>query len=154
MARKKSELVVDADELVEQHWPYDGPHSYDSVLQAARAMTALARYLGNATGPGGNGLKTLALGPHVYRVLGAVSGALGSLDQVLEQLADAEKRVGADPTAYDDRRDRPASATTGEVITAIQAARDLLFKFSGGQVTVHAHLQTAHSLSSHIGHNL
>jgi len=153
MARTKA--PVDGAELVEKHWPYDGPHSGDSVIEAARAMSTLATYLGNATGPG-NGKKTLQYGPQVYRVVGALSGALASLDQVLEQLATAERRIGLDPTAYDDRREKTAAEVAAEAAKQIEAARQLLFQnpFHGDRqkATVHTHLAAAHSTTSRIGH--
>lgn len=157
MARRKSTpVLVDAAELVEQNWPYDGPHSPDGVIEAARMMDGLARYLGNATGPG-NGTRTLQYGPHVCRVLGALTSTLASLDQVFEQLATAEQRIGADPLSYDHGRDRPASDTTDKVIAGITAARELLFQdpFFGDRQksTVHTHLEAAYTQASRIGHD-
>lgn len=156
MTRTKTPTPADGRELVNKHFPYDGPHSFDTVIQAARAMDELAEYLGNATGPG-NGKHTLQYGAHVHRVIGALSGALGSLGQVLDQLATAEKRVGADPTAYDDQRKTPPATIAAEVAEHLAAARALLVQdpFLGdrNKPTVHKHLQQAHSVSSRIGHN-
>jgi hypothetical protein len=152
----RTRTPVNGRELVNAKFPYDGPHSYDTVFEAARAMDELAEYLGNATGPG-NGERTLQYGPHVYHVIGALTGALGSLGQVLDQLAAAEKRVGADPTAYDDRRTTPAAEVADGVAKHLAAARSLLMQdpFSGDRdkPTVHSHLSAAHSASSRIGHN-
>lgn len=135
---------LDGRELVGQTWPYDGPHSSDTVMEAARAIDELVTYLGNATGPG-NGRATLKYRPTVYRVLGALSGTLAGLDQVLEQLGDAETRIGKNTKAYDDRRDRPAAATAGEVVQLVKFARKHL-------ETAHANVALAHSAASHIGH--
>lgn len=141
MARTKKPL--DGREVVADTWPYDGPHTSDSVIQAARAIDELTNYLANATY--GGSAKTLEYGGHVYRVLGGLCG-LAQLDQVLEQLATAETRLGQDPKAYDDRRDRPAAQTTAEVVEWITGARRLLSQAIG-------QLQAACSAASHIGYD-
>lgn len=154
MARTKT--PPDGRELVDKHFPYDGPHSDDSVLEAAKTVDQLTRYLANATGPG-IGKHTLTCGADVYRVLGQISGALANIEQVLGQLADAATRTSADPLAYDDRRDRPASQTAVELVAELTAARKLLFQaWPGGDreaSTVHKHLADAHVHSAHLGYN-
>lgn len=143
----------DGRELVDKHFPYDGPHSYESVLQAAKAVDELVRYIANATGPG-NGQQTLEHGACTYRVLGHISSAVGGLDQVIDQFADATRRAGKDPLSYDDRRNRPASQTTDEVVGELVAARKLLFQEWPSKVTtVHSHLAAALGHASHLGHN-
>lgn len=136
---------LDGRELVGENWPYDGPHSSDTVMEAARAIDELVTYLSNATAPG-NGEKVLKYGPTVYRVLGALGGALAGLDQVLKQIGDAETRIGESPKAYDDRRDRPAATTTSEVTVHVELARKQL-------ETARASIALAHSAASHIGHD-
>lgn len=154
MARTKT--PVDGRELVGKHWPYDGPHSPDSVAEAARAMSELATYLGNATGPG-NGQHTLRYGSQVYRVLGALKGALYSLGQVLDQLAVAENRIGEDPLTYHEDRRTPPTDVTTEVVEQLTAARKLLMHdWTSGEPrvpTVCGHLDQAHSASSILGYN-
>lgn len=154
MARTKAPL--DGVALVGKHWRYDGPHNEDTVLEAARAVAHLVRYLNNATGPG-NGERTLPYGAVVRRVLSSVTASLGSLDQLLDQLATAAARVGADPLSYDERRDRPASQTTDQLRQEIAKARDLLFHdWTTGEpesANVHMYLQSASNYASRIGYD-
>jgi hypothetical protein len=152
----RTKTPPDGRELVDKHFPYDGPHSDEAVLQAAKALDQLARYIANATGPG-NGKHTLTCGADVYRVLGQMNGALASIEQVLVQLGDAAKRTAADPLAYDDRRDRPASQTAGELVAELTAARKLLFQpwpdSDHEANTVHSHVAAAHIHSAHLGYD-
>lgn len=108
-------------ELVNNYWPYDGPHNDDKVIEAARAADELTQYISNAVY--GGTAKTLPYGSSVARLLGAFSSTLSNMEEVLGHLIVAEQRIGQDPTAYDERRDRPASATTAEAVTHITAAR-------------------------------
>jgi hypothetical protein len=141
--------------LVDKAFPYDGPHSDDSVLEAAKAADQLTRYIANATSPG-NGNHTLPYGAAVYRVLSQMSGVLANIEQVLGQLGDAATRTGADVLAYDDRRDRPASQTASELVIELTAARKLLFQAwpDGDREanTVHSHVAAAHVHSAHLGY--
>ncbi len=90
--------------------PYDGPHTADTVTDAAHGLSALVRYLNNATGPG-NARTTLAWAPTVHRVLEGVAAAVHGLDQLFTQLAAAMTRQATDPTLYDDRPGRPGADT-------------------------------------------
>src|SRR5918992_2131628 len=88
--------------------PYDGPHSADTVEEAASGLPVLVRYLSNATGPW-DGETTLRYAPTVDVVLGGLHAAAYGMDQLLSQLADALERHAGDPSLYDDRRDRPGA---------------------------------------------
>lgn len=144
MGRKKPIAEVNGRELIGANWPYDGPHSVETVIEAARAMDELAQYLGNATY--GGSARTLQYSPQVARVLGALGGALNNLGQVFDQLATAEERIGQDPKAYDERRDRPAAQSAGESVDLMNAARE-------GLASVTAYVQRASSAAYRIGHN-
>lgn len=141
---KKTIEPVNGRELVGANWPYDGPHTGDTVTEAARAMDELARYLGNATY--GGAAETLQYSAQVARVLGGLGGALSNLDQVLEQLAVAEQRIGQDPKAYDERRDRPATESADECVNRIDQAREALMHAT-------AFVQRASTAAYRIGHN-
>lgn len=132
-------------EVIEDYFPYDGPHSRDSVVGAVYGAAALVRYLNNATGPGDGG-RTVERGPIVYRVVGGVQDLVEGLDQLLGQLADAVVRLAGDPTLYDDRRDRGAGVTLGQVVAGLEQAR----RWGGGMA---AALGSARDGSSHLGHD-
>jgi hypothetical protein len=51
----------DCSGVIERCFPYDGPHTSDSVADAVTSAAALIRYVNNATGPG-NGKRTLDVG--------------------------------------------------------------------------------------------
>lgn len=130
--------------VIEEFFPYDGPHSRDSVADAASGAAALVRYLNNATGPG-NGRRTLDRAPTVWRVLGGVHSLVAGLDQLLGQLAAAAQRQAGDPTLYDDRRDRPGSATAGEVAAYLEHGRMWCGRASEA-------VGSAREVCSHLGH--
>lgn len=133
---------MDAYEVVEQHWPYDGPHSDESVESAATAVGRLVRYLNNATWPY---KKVVAGGPTLYRVLSSLNGAVYGLDQLLRQLQETARELAADESMYDDRRDRPARTTAIEAVAALGEAVLALGPLMRG-------VESATSLTCHLGH--
>lgn len=98
---------VDASELAERHWPYDGPYDPASTLTAGQMIERLVRYLNNAT------QKRAALGYAATAggVLAHLHAAVASLEQLAGQLARFAEQQAHDPTLYDDRRDRPGAQT-------------------------------------------
>lgn len=131
---------ADGADVVNQHWPYDGPHSADRVREAAAALPALVRYLNNATGPG-SGQATVEYPATVDHVIGELQTATSGLDQLLSQLAGAlEWQAAASATTdeyqqatdymvpvygavYDDRGDRPGAQTAHTAAESIEDAR-------------------------------
>lgn len=105
----------DPYEIVETHWPYDGPYSNETTSAAATMVERLVRYLNNATGKR-DGLPYAAT---TYRVLSGVDSAVYGLAQLTRQLRDHAERIAEDPTLYDDRRDRPARQTALELAAAL-----------------------------------
>ena len=152
MSTRQDEFQVSATEpesmrlQIERALPYDGPHSADTVRDAAGGVYALVRYLNNATGPW-NGEATLRLAPTVDYVLGGLHSATYALDQLLSQLADVLTRQAADPTLYDDRRDRPATGVATDAAERILAARDAAMALAETLTDVRAR-------TVHLGHDL
>jgi hypothetical protein len=109
--------------VVEGVLPYDGPHSADTVRVAAKGLSAVVRYLNNATGPCA-GTTTVRLAPTVDAIFGGLHAVAFGLDQLLCQLGKAMVRQSADPTLYDDRRDRDAAAAAIEAADRVLAVRD------------------------------
>jgi hypothetical protein len=131
-------------DAIEHYFPYDGPHSRDSVAGAATGAASLIRYLNNATGPG-NSKQTLEWAATVYQVTSGVHALVANLDQLLRQLADAmEQQASDNPTLYDDRDDRPAGETAHEAAQWLETARQRSH-------TVAAALEAACEMSSHLG---
>src|SRR5262245_25642467 len=103
MSIRQDEFQVSADQpesvrlQIERALPYDGPHSTDTVRDAAGGVYVLVRYLNNVTGPS-NGETTLRLAPSVDDVLGGLHSAAYAMDQLLNQLAGALTRQADDPT--------------------------------------------------------
>jgi hypothetical protein len=115
--------MTDAYELVEQHWPYDGPHDDESLPSAAAAVERLTRYLANAT----RAPRLTWPGPSAYRTVSNLRGAMVHLDQVLEQLSlYASGPMAQSASLYDDRHDRPGADTALDVAVALECARDEL----------------------------
>jgi hypothetical protein len=131
--------------VVERVLPYDGPHSPDTVEEAASGLPTLVRYLNNATGPW-NGETTLRYAPTVDLILGGLHVAAYGLGQLLSQLADALTRHPADPSLYDDRRDRPADDVAREAAGRMLAVRDAAVAFADAVTDVR-------ELTVHLGHD-
>jgi hypothetical protein len=130
------------DEVIGEYLPIDGPHSADTVLDAAGGVAELVRYVNHATLWDTKRLN----GPQLYRTLGRLSSAAHGLAQLLGQLQAIAHQLATDPTLYDDRRDRPASRTATGVA-------ELLGKASTAVAELTAPLDSAHALSSHLGHD-
>lgn len=145
MQKKISVFDQDFSDALEYYFPYDGPHSRDSVTDAATGAAALIRYMNNATGPG-NGKRTLDWAATVYQVAGGVHALVANLDQLLSQLADAMQRQASNPTLYDDRRDRPAAETAREVAQRLDDARQRSHALA-------AELETVREAAGHLGND-
>lgn len=136
-------MTDDVYDLIERHWPYDGPLSRESVTDAAAAVALLVRYINNATGPG-NARTTLEWAVTVDRVLGSTNSAVHGLDQLLRQLADAMRDQAADPSLYDDRRDRPAATTALAAGDRLNAARRAVSSLA-------REIERGRALTNHLG---
>lgn len=132
-------------DVIAARFPYDSPHTPDVVTEAAYALSALVRYLNNATGPG-NAQQTLHWASTVDRVLGGVSGAVYGLGQLIPQLATALRTQATNPALYDDRHDRPAA------ITATEAA-DVLHQAAVVNAELAAQIEAARVHTHHLGNN-
>jgi hypothetical protein len=128
------------DGIVEGHWPYDGPHSEESVELAAKVIAGLVRYMNNAL------WSVRPCGPSLYRVLSALNGAVYGADQLLDQLRGAAVALAEDSTMYDDRRDRPAQRTARELAAELVDARQAL---ADGPLRP---IERAAGLACHLGH--
>lgn len=88
----------DPYDIVEEFWPYDGPHEH---VEAASVLVArLVRYLNNATQPGYPGVSSA---PGLGRIVGNLSATAYALDQLLDQLAQHAVSFADDPSLYDDQ---------------------------------------------------
>lgn len=137
----------DFTDVIEEHFPFDGPHTPEKVRDAASGLSQLVRYLNNATGPG-NGTNSLPYAPHAYRLLGSVHSTVDGLDQLLDQVAGALNRHAGDSTLYDDRGgDSDGGTTAQDAVEVLDEARRTL-------ALSRTHLDEAWGLSSHLGHDL
>jgi hypothetical protein len=132
---------LEAYEIVERFWPYDGPYSDEHTTAAAVMVGRLGRYLNNATQKR-DGLPYAAV---AGRVVAELSGAVAGLEQLLGQLARfLDRQADTDPSLYDDRRDRPGAMTARETATALVAAIDAVSE-------LYAALAEPARLASHLG---
>ncbi len=131
-------------ELVDQIPRYchiDGPHTRDTVLDAARSIAELVRYLNHATQQPA-AARTLEWANTIYGLLSNLTAAAYGMDQLLQQLMAVLKAQAGNPKLYDDRRDRPGGPTACEaeieLVNALDAARTLaIFLESARDLTVH-----------------
>lgn len=133
--------MTDVYEEIERLFPYDGPHSADSIGDAALFLSRLVRYLNNAT----QNPERLN-GPLLYRVLTHLNAAESLQQQLLAQLVLGYESVSLDQTAYDDRRDRPASSTVAELASKLLDLRPLARQKA-------VELGVLSELASHVGHD-
>lgn len=123
----------------------DGPHDRDTVLDAARSISELVRYLNHATqGPAAE--RTLAWANTIYGVLSNLSAAAHGTDQLLRQLVSGLERQVGNPGLYDDRHDRAGAQTAHDAAAWIGAGQRALGEFV-------AYLDSARDLAVHLGNN-
>lgn len=130
-------MTTNPSEFIDRRWHYDGPHTDDTVTDAAAAIERLVRYMANAT------YRPIDMGPAVHRTLSHLDSALYMLDQVLRQIGQGVAGpLADDETLYDDRRDRPGVDTALDVAEAIEEGRQ----------GISSRLTQAAQLASHLGH--
>jgi len=117
---------LDGDDVVNEHWPYDGPHSPDSVREATVALSALVRYCKNATTHSDG----LGYAPQVYTTLGGLTETAERLPQLMSQLFRWAKLTETDATVRHDqhRADADRGAAAGQ--HAASEAAELLHSAS------------------------
>lgn len=131
----------DPYEIVEEFWPYDGPH--DNADAASVLVARLVRYMNNATQPGYPGVPNA---PTLGRIVGNVTATAYALDQLLDQLAQAAERFANDPTLYDDQAPREQGGDTArELDIELRVARH-------NARTLATALDRANALGSRLGH--
>lgn len=77
---------ADGVRWVQDAFPLVGPFTAESVVEAGWAVAELTRYLAHATHRPGAGC--LRYAPDVYRLLGALTAAARSMDQVCQQVSE------------------------------------------------------------------
>lgn len=96
-------------------WPYDGPHSTKKVTDAAHAISALVRYINNATSTGGR----YGYMSDVAKVANSLAAAAYGLDQLLDQMSAAIDQHIAAGRLYDDRCPRDPDAGIAKADLAV-----------------------------------
>lgn len=111
---------IDGTQVIDEYWPFDGPHDGDTVSEAAQAMARLGRYINNATR--GSVLQS----PRDLRVtVGSIATVLHQLPQLLDQVAARLERAAARTEFYDDHDSRDVDlgqTTTREAARRLRAA--------------------------------
>lgn len=136
---------MDTRDLIEDHFPFDGPHTPDSVAAAASCVDDLTRYLANATWPYKQVTKRA---PRLRPVVAQLSNGLGHLPQVFQQIAAALDNIADDPSLFDDRR----SAAFPGADTARAAADELRLAAQQTEL-LRSRLSAAGSHLWHLGHD-
>lgn len=99
----------DAERWVATEFPYDGPHSPESVMDAATAIRELTRYLANAM----QSEQAVPYAAITRRMLNSLSSATSMQMQVLGQLADHMDRFTEDVTLY--HEETPYTERSGRI---------------------------------------
>ncbi|MGD9528093.1 MAG: hypothetical protein AB7L91_18770 [Dehalococcoidia bacterium] len=135
-------VSVNAYEVAERYWPYDGPYDLERTAAAAAMVERLVRYLNNAT------TKPSAL-PYAAvagSVIGSLHAAVAGMEQLTRQLARFAAAQAQDPSLYDDRGDRPGAATALELAAALADSRAAVVELAD-------RLAVARGLSDHLGND-
>lgn len=132
---------IDVEDIVEQHWPYDGPHTDEKVIDALSATVQLIRYANNATH------RRMTYVASVYSAVSMVHAMVSSLEQLFEQLAGMTADMATDPDLYDDRysADMPADQEA-------RIAANLLGDAAEEVDQLAAVVSRANSVLVHLGH--
>jgi hypothetical protein len=113
-------------DVVEDFFPYDGPHNRDSVVAAAGMISRLGRYLNNATQPH-IAEHTLEWASAIGDIVNSLHATVVGFDQLLGQLTHALHKQGQNPTLYDaTRADRDPREAVAHGTTTLEAAREPL----------------------------
>lgn len=129
--------------VVEEYWPYDGPHTADTVIAAADAVAQLTRYLNNAT----RGTDIPA--PDLYEATSHLTAAADGLDQLCGEFAThARRHMQNRALRHEDYREDSiqARATAADAAAAFDAARPAV-------ANLRAHLARAQDTLSHLYHD-
>ncbi|WP_306362510.1 hypothetical protein [Nocardia sp. CC227C] len=115
---------IDRADMVEALWPTIGPHTAESVIEAARGIEELWRYLAHATR--NREAAALSAPADVYAAVGALKQGAHSAVQVVRQLQNWAAYVSSvDGLARDDDRADPerAAATADYAVDCLYDAR-------------------------------
>ncbi|MBE1580426.1 hypothetical protein ACFORH_43325 [Amycolatopsis roodepoortensis] len=143
-------MELDVDGWVEKTFPYDGPHSPESVMNAGSAIRELTRYLANAT----QHKHTVAWAAIARRILANVSATASIQTEVLAHLAEAMDRQAADPTLYHEatphseragKLDQRAVTTVRDATVRIREAKAALAE---AQIALDRAVQTIYPLGN------
>lgn len=126
--------------IVAEFWPYDGPHTPETIVSAAAALAELTRHLANAT----RARATLADAPALSAVLGSLSAAASTLPQVLRQLDGSAEDLATDLDLYDNQG-APSDQTALRVAVECETA-------AGRAAQLASVLDHAHQFASRLGH--
>lgn len=116
------EPELSGEDVVDQHWPFDGPHSAKRTTDALDAVARLVRYLDNATSsPDG-----LGSAQETYNALGGLSDTAGRLPQLLQQLSAWANELATDTSlghdAFKAEGSKPAAETATRAATQLDEA--------------------------------
>lgn len=135
--------TLNRHDLVQQCWPYDGPHDEETITSAAEATDELVRYLNNAS------LWHLPA-PTLYETLGSLTEALGRMRRLVQLYARTAEGYSDDPTL---RHDADCHAVTGRAAVEAVAAAENLWLAVAPLVEAAEALNTAHQELSHLYHD-
>jgi len=132
---------VDAVDLIAQHWHADGPHTADTILSAALALSELAEYLVRATRSG----KALTHASDGSVVVGRLATAADHQRQALAHLVEWAETLESDPGLRHDSR--------GDAHTIAGEAAGWLNLASGELGSTARALERAQSALGHLYHD-
>lgn len=110
-------------DVVERHWPYDGPHDPGTIADALQAAAALLRYACNAS----QRPAAVGLAPEGYRTLGELQDIAERLPQLLGQLGQWGTQTAADSSLrHDEYRGESAERSAAAAMADARHVAELL----------------------------
>lgn len=137
-------MTRDLSQAINEQLPYDGPHSQETVIEAASGLYQLVRYLNNATQPSMSD-HTLPCASAVGEVLDGLTAVMYGSDQLLDQLRHAMASGIAGQDVYDDR-------DTTRPDTGVDTAIQLRLSITELRVRLGDAVAVAHECQSHAAH--
>lgn len=145
--------MSDQGKFISELWPTTGPHSAESIINAAEAIDELWRYLGHAFQGYAAKIEPLENPADVYTVLGALISADMRASEVLARLGHwseyvASRSMGTDHYGHSDD-DGAADTVQSTMNTVTRHLRNAASK----HVTAAEVLNLAHSQLSYVYRN-
>ncbi|QLY33291.1 hypothetical protein H0264_14565 [Nocardia huaxiensis] len=149
MSRRHQADPINGVEVVQRHWPLDGPYTAESIVAATDAIGELHRYLAHATI--GSARNALPNAPGAYPLFGNLAYSAHIHGEVLRNLSRWAGDLAGDSSLRHDEYRGPDQTPAR---TAAQDAAGELRRAAGSSEAVGNAVSNAHGAIGHLYHEL